>query len=360
MHNLEKIYRNKKVLVTGHTGFKGSWLILWLHQLGADIIGYSLEPPTKPNLFESLNLQSKITHIIGNVIDQKHLDSIVHQYQPEFVFHLAAQSIVRYSYKVPKLTMETNIMGTVNLLEALRKTESVKACLIITSDKCYENKEWIYSYREVDTLGGNDPYSCSKACAELITASYRKSFFNKADYESSHSAALSSVRAGNIIGGGDWAEDRIIPDCVKALSMGMPIIIRNPSAIRPWLYILDPIYGYLLLGAKMIANSIDYCSAWNFGPQINSKATVEDLVNLVIKYWGNGSYKIDSSPQPLEAGLLQLDSTKAGTFLGWKSLIGIDEAIKRTIEWYRHYYSSKEKLYEKTVNEIHEYLSQIN
>jgi len=268
------IYNGKRVLVTGHTGFKGGWLSLWLKELGAEVIGYSLDPPTKPSFFEAVDLKNKLIHIIGDVRDEKHLLSVFTKYQPEFVFHLAAQSLVRRSYKEPRLTYETNIMGTINVLETVRKTNSVKACIIITTDKCYENKEWVYGYRENDPMGGYDPYSSSKACAELVVSAYRNSFFNPKDYGKIHNIALSSVRAGNVIGGGDWGKDRIITDCVKTLFENKTINIYNPQATRPWQYVLEPLSGYLLLGSKMYKDGRKYSSAWNFGSGDNAIITV--------------------------------------------------------------------------------------
>jgi CDP-glucose 4,6-dehydratase len=360
--NINNIYKNKKVLITGHTGFKGSWISLWLLELGADVIGYSLEPPTEPNLFDSIKLKNKITHIIGDVRNKKNLFSVFKKYKPEFVFHLAAQPLVRLSYKDPKLTYETNIMGTVNVLETVRKTNSVKVCIVITTDKCYENKEWVYGYRENDAIGGYDPYSSSKGCAELIITAYRNSFFNPKDYGKTHNVILSSVRAGNVIGGGDWREDRIVPDCIKMLYQKKEIIIRNPNATRPWQYILDPLGGYLLLGSKMYKDGAKYSSAWNFGPKDESIITVNELVKLVIKNWGNGIYKVNNFNHPHEAGLLKLDISKARTFLGWNPVYNIYETIERTINWYRNFYNGikKEKLYKITVNEIWDYVKHSN
>jgi len=356
--DIKDIYKNKKILITGHTGFKGSWLSLWLLELGANVIGYSLEPPTQPNLFEALGLDKKLIHIISDVRDENKLFSIFKKYKPEFVFHLAAQPLVRRSYAEPKLTYETNIMGTINVLEAVRKTNSVKVCIVITTDKCYENKEWIYGYREIDSIGGYDPYSSSKACAELVVSAYRNSFFNPKDYGKIHNIALSSVRAGNIIGGGDWGKDRLIPDCVKTLSQNNIINIRSPQATRPWQYVLEPLSGYLLLGSKMYKDGKRYSSAWNFGPNNNDIITVEEIVKLVIQNWGNGDYKVDTSSQPHEAGLLKLDTSKVCTFLGWKPVYNIYETIKRTINWYKKFYNTieKEKLYKITVNEIWDYI----
>jgi len=360
MNNIfSNIYEDKKILITGHTGFNGGWLSLWLTELGADVIGYSLEPPTKPNLFETIDLKDKITHIIGDIRDEKHLTSVFEKYRPEFVFHLAAQPLVRFSYKEPKLTYETNVIGTVNVLEGVRKTKSIKVCLIITSDKCYENKEWVYGYREIDPLGGYDPYSSSKGCAELVIATYRRAFFNSKNFNITDSVALSSVRAGNIIGGGDWRKDRITPDCVRALSKGETIVIRNPSAVRPWQYVLEPLSGYLLLGALMYKSGSNYSDAWNFGPNDESIITVEELTKLVIKYWGSGSYTIDTSTHPHEASSLKLDISKACGLLGWKPIYNIYEAVQRTINWYKNFYNGMEQkeLFKFMIKEIEEYVT---
>lgn len=355
------IYNGKKVHVTGHTGFKGGWLSLWLKELGAEVIGYSLDPPTQPSFFEAVDLKNKIIHIIGDVKDEKHLLSVFEKYQPEFVFHLAAQSLVRFSYKEPRLTYETNVMGTVNILEAIRKSKSVRAAVIVTSDKCYENKEWIYGYRENDPVGGYDPYSSSKGCAELVVSAYRRSFLNPIN-QNDRKIAISSARAGNVIGGGDWGEDRLIPDCVKTLSQNKIINIRNPQATRPWQYVLEPLSGYLLLGSKMHKDGKRYSSAWNFGTNDNDIITVEEIVKSAINNWGNGDYKVDISSQPHEAGLLKLDTSKARTFLGWKPVYNIYETIERTINWYKRFYEGvkKEELYKITINEIRDYVKYLN
>ena len=354
MENFENTYKNKKVLITGHTGFKGAWLSLWLREIGANIIGYSLEPPTDPNLFDSINLKDKITHITGDVRDEVHLNSIFKKHQPDFVFHMAAQPIVRLSYKEPKHTYDVNVMGTVNVLEAVRKTNSIRVCVVITSDKCYENKEWIHGYREIDSMGGHDPYSSSKGCAELVTSSYGKSFFHPKDHGIKHNVVLASARAGNVIGGGDWGEDRIIPDCVKSLSKKKKIIIRNPMAVRPWQYVLEPLGGYLLLGALMYKEGVKHRGPWNFGPESENIITVEELVKHMIKYWGEGNYGIDGLEHPHEAGILKLDASKAKALLGWKSQYDPHESIKKTVDWYGAFYNGArgKKLYELTLKEI--------
>jgi CDP-glucose 4,6-dehydratase len=356
---LTDLYKNKAVLITGHTGFKGSWASLWLTELGAEVVGYSLKPPTTPNLFEAISLEENITHIIGDIRDERHLLKVIQEYQPHFVFHMAAQSIVRRSYENPKLTYDTNVMGTVTVLEAIRQVESVRVCIIVTSDKCYENKEWIYGYREIDPLGGYDPYSSSKGCAELVTAAYRRSFFNPETLGKTHNVALSSVRAGNVIGGGDWGEDRLLPDCIKALANDEIILIRNPRSIRPWQYVLEPLEGYLLLGARMYDDGNKYSDAWNFGQSDNNSVTVEELVKLVIKKWGSGNYATDFSNHLHEAGQLKLDTSKSRALLGWKSTYSINEAVERTVNWYKDFYSGVkgDALYELCVKEVRNFIS---
>ena len=350
-------FKGKKILITGHTGFKGSWLTLWLIKLGAKVIGYSLEPPTKPSLFEILNLKEKIVHIIGDIRDEEKLKNIFKKYKPEIVFHLAAQSLVRFSYKEPKLTYETNVMGTLNILEAIRETKSVRVVIIVTSDKCYENKEWVYGYRENDPLGGYDPYSSSKACAELVVEAYRNSFFNPKNYGKGHQVALATVRAGNVIGGGDWQVDRLIPDCVKALSKGKPIKIRNPNAIRPWQHVLEPLGGYLLLAQKMWEEPTKYCEAWNFGPYEKDIATVKEIVEKVINLWGKGKYEVESDTQFHEAGLLRLDISKAMIKLGWYPKWNLDIALEKTIKWYKMFYKGKEDMLRYSLQEIKSYIT---
>lgn len=282
----KSIYRNKKVLVTGHTGFKGSWLCLWLKQLGADVIGYSLNPNTKPNLFQLLNLETEVTNIIGDIRDEENITKTIKKYEPEIIFHLAAQPLVKLSYEEPKLTYETNVIGTLNLFEAIRKSNNTKVIINVTTDKCYENKEWNYSYRENDALGGYDPYSSSKGCAELLTSCYRNSYF------SSNKIAISSVRAGNVIGGGDWAKDRLIPDIVKSLNNKNDILIRNPNAIRPWQYVLEPLSGYLWLGALMFEDFEKYSQAWNFGSNDNVNLNVKNIVEKAINIFRGGGTKL--------------------------------------------------------------------
>lgn len=328
------IFKGKTALVTGHTGFKGSWLSIWLRELGANVIGYALEPYTENDNFVVAKIGSKIRNNIGDITDYSNLKKVFDEYQPEVVFHMAAQPLVRLSYKQPKLTYDTNVMGTVNILECCRLTESVKAIINVTSDKCYENKEWPWGYRESDPIGGYDPYSSSKGCSEIVTSAYRNSFFNRGE----HNISISSVRAGNVIGGGDWREDRLVPDCIRALRNNKSIGIRSPKSIRPWQHVLEPLSGYLLLASKMYEDGKKYSGAWNFGPYLNSAVTVEELVKSVIKRWGNGRYRDlseESSGEPHEAQSLTLDISKAMNLLNWSPALSVDEAIEYTVNWYK-------------------------
>lgn len=345
-------YKDKRLFITGHTGFKGSWLALWLTELGARVYGYSLSPPTDPNLFTLINLTERLGgHIISDIRDRKALEDAIHDAQPEIVFHLAAQSLVRKGYSDPVYTYETNIMGTVNLLEAIRHTDSVKACVIVTSDKCYENQEWVWPYRETDALGGIDPYSSSKACAEIITASYRKSFL-------SPKAAVATVRAGNVIGGGDWAQDRLIPDFIRAVIKREVINVRYPEAIRPWQHVLEPLYGYLLLAEKLYNNGSPYSGAWNFGPDATDTRPVKWILEYLKAHFKGASWYSDPSKQPEETLTLKLDSSKAHTFLGWRPLWQIEKALDETAKWYKAYLNGEDMKIE-TLKQIREYDAQI-
>ena len=351
------IYKNKTVLITGHTGFKGSWLAIWLRELGADVIGYSLEPPSEPNNFEATRLEEKITHIHGDIRDLDRLMETFKKYQPEFVFHLAAQPLVRLSYDEPKMTFETNVGGTVNVFEAVRKAPNVKVLVNITSDKCYENKEWVWGYRENDPMGGHDPYSASKGCAELVFAAYLKSFFSQASDRSRIGAA--SARAGNVIGGGDWGKDRLVPDCIRALSSGQTIGIRSPHAVRPWQHVLEPLGGYLWLGAMLSQGPGKYSGAWNFGPEDGSHLTVAAMTDRLIKYWGSGAWDDLSDPKALhEANLLKLNCDKAHAELNWHSTLTIDECLQMTTEWYKRFYIENQKanIYALCVEQINSYM----
>ena len=351
-----QVYKNKKVLITGHTGFKGSWLSLWLTLLGAEVIGFSLKPNTDPNLFNVLNLKQKLISVIGDIRNKDALEKVINEYKPDFIFHLAAQPLVRLSYQQPHLTFETNIMGTVNLLESIRKTELECVVINVTSDKCYENAGNVCSFKENDSMGGYDPYSSSKGASELVTSAYRNSFFNPEDYGSCHKVALASARAGNVIGGGDWAEDRLIPDIVRALSKSEEIIIRNPHAIRPWQHVMECVSGYLHLGAMLYENNVEYTGGWNFGPDDNSIMTVEEIILKSLKLWGNGNYKIISEKNLKEATFLRLDIIKAKEKLGWQPIYNIDQSIEKTISWYRTFYESKTDMFEFTKNQLEEYI----
>jgi CDP-glucose 4,6-dehydratase len=334
---LQRVYKGKKVLITGHTGFKGSWLAIWLAELGADLRGYALPPVTDRDNYVLAGLDGKITGITGDIRDYGKLSQVLEEFQPEIVFHLAAQAIVRQSYAEPKETFDVNIGGTVNLLEAVRKTGSVRVVINVTSDKCYENKEWVWGYRENDPMGGFDPYSSSKGCAELVTAAYRNSFFNPKD---SHPTSLATVRAGNVIGGGDWSRDRIIPDCIRALMDHQPIEVRNPRAVRPWQFVLEPLSAYLWLAAEMYQKGDRYGGAWNFGPDRDAIIPVRDVVSRIIKYWGDGNWlDVSQGDQkgPHEASFLSLDCSKAKTYLGWKPCLTIEQALEWTVEWYKNY-----------------------
>ena len=329
-------FSGRTVLVTGHTGFKGAWLSLWLRELGANVVGYALAPNTKPSLFEQLGLAKLVDSRLGDVRDAALLEKILRETRPEIVFHLAAQPLVRLSYEQPAETFATNVSGTANLLDAVRHADSVRAVTVITTDKCYENRETDQAYREDDRLGGRDPYSASKACAELVVSSYRASFFS-AGAAKRHRASVSTARAGNVIGGGDWATDRLIPDCLRALAAGKPISVRNPKSVRPWQHVLEPLSGYLRLAALQLAEPEKYAEAWNFGPSEGDARTAADVADLVVRAWGSGCWSSPAAdgPQPHEAGLLRLDSTKARERLSWRPVYGVDEAVAKTVAWHR-------------------------
>lgn len=332
---IENTYKGKKVLLTGHTGFKGSWMLAWLNQLGADVKGYALEPEHSNDLYNLLHGSKLCDELIADIRDGAKLAQVVKVFQPDFIFHLAAQPLVRRSYRLPGYTFEVNTTGTLNVLESLRTLDKPCIVVVITTDKVYENQEKNYHYKETDKLGGYDPYSASKAAAEIVVDSYRNSFFNPHNYKE-HGKAIASARAGNVIGGGDRSEDRIIPDIVRAFEAGEAVVVRNPKAVRPWQHVLEPLSGYLLLGAKMMEDPAKYAGAWNFGPDNNDVLTVEEVVKQAIAQWGSGEYKTpELKQQPHEAGLLQLDITKAVQQLGWTPRMKSAEAISETIEWYR-------------------------
>ena len=324
----QDIFRGKRVFLTGHTGFKGTWLSLWLLELGAELWGYALAPNTQPSMFEQCALQAKMQSQLADINDPTSLLKSMREYVPDIVIHMAAQPLVRYSYQHPVETFQTNVLGTVHVLEAVRQCSSVKACLVVTSDKCYDNHEWAYAYRETDAMGGHDPYSASKGAAELVTASYRKSFLG--------SISLASGRAGNVIGGGDWALDRIVPDCVRALMKDQAVPVRNPGAIRPWQHVLEPLSGYLCLLMHQLQDAQRYAEAWNFGPAASSQVPVSSVVTGVIKHWGKGAWDdLSQQTKPHEAAFLRLDCSKAHQYLHWLPVLEMDECLALTVDWYK-------------------------
>ena len=339
MHNLfGGIYKGKTVLVTGHTGFKGSWLAYWLEKMGATVIGYSLDAPTNPSHFELLDL--KVTSIIGDIRDIDKLNKTFEEYKPDIVFHLAAQPLVRYSYNDPIETYDTNVMGTLKVFEACRHTD-VKAIVNVTSDKAYENKEWIWGYRENDPMGGYDPYSSSKGCSELLTTSYRNSYFNLNKFKKGHNTLLASCRAGNVIGGGDWASDRLMTDIILSIVNENKVEIRNPYATRPWQHVLEPLSGYLAVGQKLLEENVKFADSWNFGPSHEGEINVENVVLNVKKHWDIIDYSIDKSQyHPHEANLLKLDCSKAHQKLNWHAVWNSDVTFEKTINWYKEFYTN--------------------
>lgn len=351
-------WQGKNVLLTGHTGFKGSWLSLWLQSLGAEVTGYALQPPTSPSLFEVAKVADGMHSIIGDIRNLDSLQKVIRDARPEIVIHMAAQPLVRYSYTNPVETYATNVMGSVHLLESVRNINSVKAVVNVTSDKCYENREWVWSYREDEAMGGYDPYSNSKGCAELVTAAYRSSFFNPEHYKE-HGVAIATARAGNVIGGGDWAEDRLIPDFIRAIVSGDTVVIRSPNAIRPWQHVLEPLSGYLLLAEKLYTEGSKFAEAWNFGPSDSDAKSVEWIIDQLVTNWEEGAaYKVDQSAANLhEANFLKLDCSKARMNLDWKAQWGATETIQRICAWHKAHLKGQDmRLY--TLNEINQY--QIN
>ncbi|MBU4220124.1 MAG: CDP-glucose 4,6-dehydratase [Euryarchaeota archaeon] len=346
------IYKGKTVLVTGDTGLKGSWLALWLLNLGANVIGYALKSKTKKDNYVICNLQDRITHIDGDIRDYQQLLEVFSEFKPEIIFHLAAQATVLDSYKDPLTTYSTNVMGTVNLFEAVRHTPSVKVAINITSDKCYENHEWIYGYREIDPMGGKDPYSASKGASEIITSSYLRSFFNQ-----DNTANIASVRAGNVIGGGDWTDNRIFPDCMRALMSDKPIVVRNPEAVRPWQHVLEPLSGYLTLGSLLYTDGKKYSGAWNFGPLFRNMISVKQLVEETVRQWGSGNYIIEEkTPTNEEATLLHLDIFKAINKLRWYPVFSLKQTLKFAIEEYRVDNLLCEEIFDQRIDHIEKYV----
>jgi CDP-glucose 4,6-dehydratase len=336
--NILTAYKNKRVFITGHTGFKGAWLTFVLYKTGAIIKGYSLVPETNPSLYQKIEDTVRIESVIADINDAQKLEQEILSFQPDYIFHLAAQALVRKSYKEPLNTFSTNVLGTANVLNAITKLKKACTAILITTDKVYENKEWHYPYRETDRLGGYDPYSASKACAELVINSYAQSFFNPSKF-ALHNKAIASVRAGNVIGGGDWSEDRLIPDIVKSLVEDKDIIIRNPAAVRPWQHVLEPVFGYLQIGELLRTNPLQYGGAWNFGPANSDNMEVKDIVEQAIGIWGHGRIDLQvDSDAPHEAGLLKLDISKAVNELGWSPQMNTTQSISRTIKWYKRFY----------------------
>ncbi len=345
------IYKDKKVFLTGHTGFKGTWLALWLTSLGARVLGYSLMPNTTPSMFDKLNVAGKIEKsVIGDILDEEKLNREMKSYNPDIVFHLAAQPLVRLSYCEPVLTYKTNVIGSLNVLEAAKNTQSVKAFVNITTDKCYENKEIKRGYREDEPMGGYDMYSSSKGCVEIMSSSFRRSFL-----QNENSMALANARAGNVIGGGDWALDRLIPDCVRSINEGIDIEIRNPVAIRPWQHVLEPLSGYLLLGQKLLEEGKKYAEGFNFGPKEESILTVAEVANKVVQNYGKGKVIVGEKSPLHEAGLLMLNIEKAKAVLNWEPAYTADTAIKETVSWYKHFYENDCDMYDFTMNQIRQY-----
>lgn len=352
----DNFYKGKKVLITGHTGFKGSWLSIWLHELGAEVVGVALDPSSDKDNFVLSDIGSKIkADIRTDIRFAQKIKEIFIRYQPEIVFHLAAQPLVRLSYEQPVETYEANVMGTIHVMEAIRVTRSVKVAVMITTDKCYENKEQLQGYKESDPFGGYDPYSSSKGACEIAIQSWRKSFFNPKDYGKKHIVSLASVRAGNVIGGGDWAKDRIIPDCIRALEAGEVIDIRSPRAVRPWEHVLEPLSGYMMLAQKMWDNPTKYCEGWNFGPEDDSVSTVWEVAAELVKNFGFGELKDSSELNAVhEACFLMLDINKAKIHLGWKPRLNMQQCITLVADWYKRY--KTDNVYNLCIEEINKFL----
>ena len=354
LENVVSVWQRRRVFLTGHTGFKGSWLALWLNRLGAQVRGYALDPCTEPNLFTLTSVSNITEDVRGDVRDYSKLEASMTRFAPEVVFHLAAQPIVRRGYADPVGTYATNVMGTVHVLEAVRKTPSVRAVVCVTTDKCYQNQEWVWAYRESDPLGGYDPYASSKACAEVVSAAYRSSFFS-VERMNEHNVGVCTARAGNVIGGGDWSDDRLIPDLVRGFCSKQAVLIRRPKAIRPWQHVLEPLHGYLMLAEKLLAQDAKFASSYNFGPSDEEIWPVERIATKLVDMWGEGaSWVTDRDPIEHEDHVLRLDASKARLELGWKPSLGIEGALQWTVAWYRAW-KRGENLAEFTGSQIVEY-----
>lgn len=354
---LRESYQGKKVFLTGHTGFKGAWMLKTLSLLGAEVKGYALEPQTTNDLFSLIDGGKICDSIIADLRDKMRLEKEILDFQPDFVFHLAAQPLVLLSYEIPAETFEVNVIGTANILDAVRFLEKKCEVILITTDKVYHNNEWIYPYRENDRLGGYDPYSASKGCAELVIDSYRSSFFNSKTYNI-HQKAIAVARAGNVIGGGDWSKDRLIPDIAKAFAVNEAVVIRNPKSVRPWQHVLEPVIGYLLLGAKLSTNPLQFNQAYNFGPYLSDALEVEDMLKLAIQSWGKGEYVIKyDETQPHEAGLLKLDISKAISELNWTPKLNAAQAVSMTMDWYSQFNIKKDEINLFTEFQVNSFLN---
>lgn len=349
----KQFWQGKRVYLTGHTGFKGGWMSLWLSSMGANVKGYALEPPTHPSLFEVASVAKAVESEFGDIRDREKLMLSMNRFKPDIVIHMAAQPLVRASYVDPVETYETNVMGTVNVFEAARRCTNLKCIVNITTDKCYENKEWVWGYREDEPMGGYDPYSSSKGCAELITSSYRRSFFTQL------SVGLASVRAGNVIGGGDWADDRLIPDILRAFEKGDAVLIRNPEAVRPWQHVLEPLSGYLKLAQELFVSPEQFAEAWNFGPSESDTRSVGWIVEKMAAHWPGANWNLDSSVSPHEAGYLKLDISKVRRRLGWNPVWKLDQTLPRIVNWHRNWLG-KNDMQKICLNEINEYMSEMN
>jgi CDP-glucose 4,6-dehydratase len=346
-------WQGKRVFLTGHTGFKGSWLSLWLNCMGAIVKGYALDPPTTPSLFIEAHVGDLIESEIGDIRDLKQLAQSMSSFDPDILIHMAAQPLVRLSYKEPVETYETNVMGTVNVLESARSCPNLRAIISVTTDKCYENREWVWGYRENEPMGGHDPYSSSKGCAELVTSAYRRSFMQE------KKIGLASVRAGNVIGGGDWASDRLIPDILRAFEKNEPVVIRNPEATRPWQHVLEPLSGYLLLAQKLYVEPENYDSSWNFGPREQDAKPVGEILDLMVAQWPGTHWVMDTCDHPHEAGYLKLDISKAQAQLGWKPLWNLEKTLAKIVKWHRAWLDQSDIQFE-CLQEINEYMKDMS